>query len=209
MANIFWQNQLFTFLLYCNGQKLDKKILDCGAGGRIPPLAIFKEHGYETYGIEISDEQMKRVNEFEEKNKVKLNIQKGDMKELPFEDDSMSFVYSYNSIFHMNKEDISQTIGEIKRVIKPGGLCFINLASIDDDRFGEGEKVGEGEYLQEEHGDMVLHSYFSHNEAEKIFEKHGLDVVYKEIRVRTGPTRSGGKITLGFIDYIVENKKEI
>ncbi len=40
MKAIFRQNQLFTFLLYCNGQALNKTILDCGAGGNLPPLAI-------------------------------------------------------------------------------------------------------------------------------------------------------------------------
>ncbi len=206
MKTIFRQNQLFTFMLYCNGQELEKEVLDCGAGGRIPPLAIFKDHGYKTYGIEIDDEQIKRANEFEKENDIELNITKGDMRSLPFDDNSMSYAYSYNSIFHMKKEDISKSIGEIKRILKPNGLCFINVISTDDHGYGEGEKVGEGEYLQDEHGGKVIHSYFERNEIEELFKKHNLDVVYREVRVRTGPTRDGGKITLGYIDYILEKK---
>jgi len=36
---------LFDFLNECNKSTLEKKILDCGAGGGAPPLAIF--HGCE------------------------------------------------------------------------------------------------------------------------------------------------------------------
>ena len=119
MKTAFWQSQLYTFLMYCNGHGLEKEILDCGAGGKTPPLAIFKEHGYETCGIEIDDEQIDKANKFEEERGIDLNIQKGDMRDLPFENSSKNYIYSYNSIFHMNKKEVAQTISEIKRVLKP------------------------------------------------------------------------------------------
>ena len=52
MSIIYRQNQLFTFLLYCNSVEVEKSILDCGAGGMLPPLGIFKAQGYETKGID-------------------------------------------------------------------------------------------------------------------------------------------------------------
>ena len=30
---------------------LEKTVLDCGAGGRYPPLALFHQHGYDAFGI--------------------------------------------------------------------------------------------------------------------------------------------------------------
>lgn len=74
MKPIFVQNQLYTFLLYCNGSGLERKILDCGAGGKLPPLAIFKEQGYETHGIDISEKQIAFAKEFEKKHGLELNI---------------------------------------------------------------------------------------------------------------------------------------
>ncbi|WP_066498164.1 class I SAM-dependent methyltransferase [Abyssisolibacter fermentans] len=202
MKPVFRQNQLFTFLLYCNDVKLEKKILDCGAGGNLPPLAIFAEHGYETYGIDISKEQIKRAKIFEEEHNLELGIIEGDMKSLPFEDESVSFIYSYNSIFHMSKEEIGISIKEIYRVLPKGGLAFINFASTRDFRATMGEKVRDGEYLQEEHGEKILHSYFEENEAEKYF--NGFKIIYKENRVREGYASENRKIKLGFIDYIIE-----
>ncbi len=202
MKVAFRQTQLYTFLLYCNGVDLDKKILDCGAGGVLPPLAIFAEHGYETCGIDISKAQIDLAKNFEEKHNLELGIMEGDMKKIPFEDESISFVYSYNSIFHMSKEEIGIAIKEIYRILPKGGLAFINFPSTKDFRSAVGEKIREGEYLQEEHGEKILHSYFEDDEADKYFKD--FKIIYKEKRVRDGYASADRKITLGFIDYIVE-----
>jgi ubiquinone/menaquinone biosynthesis C-methylase UbiE len=208
MRPIFWQSQLTTFLLYCNGTELEKKILDCGAGGRRPPLAIFKDQGYETMGLEISDQSLERTREFESEFGYDLHIQKGDLREIPLKDESMSFVYSYNTIFHLPKAEIKAALHEFNRVIKPGGLCFINLLTTEDHGYGEGEEIRPGEFQQEEMGEQVLHCYHKKDEAEAYFAEAGFDVVYKEIRKRIGPSRAGGKITLGYVDYIVEKIKK-
>ena len=202
MKPVFRQNQLFTFLLYCNDVELEKRVLDCGAGGNLPPLAIFTEHGYKTHGIDISQEQIERAKKFEKEHNLELGIMEGDMKSLPFDDESISFAYSYNSIFHMSKEEIRKVVKEIYRVLPKGGLAFINFASTNDYRAAAGEKVRDGEYIQEEHGEKILHSYFEETEAEEYFE--GFKIIYKENRVREGYVRENMKITLGFIDYIIE-----
>ncbi|MCY6371149.1 methyltransferase domain-containing protein [Clostridium ganghwense] len=66
------------------------------------------------------------------------------MRYLPFEDESISYIYCYNTIFHMKKIDISKAIDEIKRVLKPGGLCFVKFLSVNDFGYGYGEKLGKG-----------------------------------------------------------------
>jgi ubiquinone/menaquinone biosynthesis C-methylase UbiE len=204
MKPIFTQNQLFTFLLYCNGEGLEKNVLDCGAGGMLPPLALFKEHGYETTGIDISEAAIERAEKFQSECGMKLNITKGDMKELLFGDNSFSYCFSYNTIFHMSKEDIKKSLEEMKRVLVPGGLMFVNFVSTTDERCGTGEEVRPGEYYEIEHNEKVLHSYFHENEGEELFKQLGLKRIYKEVRKRTGPKSGGGFVTLGYIDYIVE-----
>ena len=75
---------LLGFLSTCNKTSLKKKVLDCGAGGRSPPLAIFHEHGYECHGIEISKSRMKTAQNYAEQNKLNLNIILGDMRTLQY-----------------------------------------------------------------------------------------------------------------------------
>ena len=201
MNFIFRQTQLYKFLNYCNGINLEKSVLDCGAGGDCPPLALFLDYGYKTYGIEISDSQIEMAETFSKEHNVELNISKGDIRKLPFGDESISYIYSYNTIFHMKKEDIAKAVVEIKRVLKPGGICFINFLSINDCDYGQGEKVGEGEFLQCEGDGKVIHTYYDIEEAEAHFKD--MKILFKENRILER-LYEGEKIKQGYIDYIVE-----
>lgn len=182
---------------------LDKKVLDCGAGGNMPPLHMFQSLGYETYGIEIDEDQLNRADEYQKENDVDLNIQKGDMRELPFEDGSISYAFSYNAIFHMKKEDIRKSLMEIKRVLPSGGLCFFNVLSKEDCGFGEGEALGDGEFYQEEGGSQVIHSYFDYDELDEFL--CDFTILMKERRLRTR-IYNDEFIDLGYIDYIIKKK---
>lgn len=51
MEFMFRQPQLYRFLNFCNEEGLEKTVLDCGAGGNMPPLAAFLEHGYIDYVV--------------------------------------------------------------------------------------------------------------------------------------------------------------
>jgi ubiquinone/menaquinone biosynthesis C-methylase UbiE len=204
MKLVFRQTQLYKFLNYCNQSNLEKIVLDCGAGGNCPPLALFSDFGYKTYGIELSDSQIEKANEFSKVNNIDINISKGNMTSLPFDNESISFIYSYNTIFHMRKTDISKAISEIKRVLKPGGICFVNFLSINDQNFGYGEKSGEGEFFQEEDGQKVIHSYYDINEAEVHFK--GMNILMKENRILERIFEDE-KIKQGYIDYIVQKSE--
>ena len=161
-------------------ENLEKRVLDCGAGGNMPPLYLFRSLGYETAGIEIDEGQIEKACGFCKANSLELNIQKGDMRSLPFADDFFGVVYSYNSVFHMVKADIGTSVQEMIRVLKPGGLCYFNLLSVEDDGYGEGRELEAGEFVQEEGNGEVVHSYFSDGEIDGAI-RHAR-IVYKEKR---------------------------
>jgi SAM-dependent methyltransferase len=160
---------LYTFLSYCNESSLAKEVLDCGAGGPSPPLALFHEHGYRTHGIDISDKQLERAWQFGRANKIDLNIVKGDIRALPHRTDSMSFVYSYASICHMPKRDVAVAMQEITRVLKKGGLCFVSFCSVGDWNLCGEEAQKPGEYPYEEDGEAGIHSIFADTEPDHYF----------------------------------------
>ena len=132
MKKVIWATPLYNFLRECNASPLEKTVLDCGAGGDDPPLQLFYDYGYETCGIEVAENPLKQATNFCKENKVEINILKGDMCRIPFKSESFSFVYSYNAIFFMTKEDIAASMKEIERVLKPEGLCYVNYLSVDD-----------------------------------------------------------------------------
>lgn len=85
---------IYNFLLYTNQYKVEKTVLDCGAGGTRPPLALFFSHGYETYGIDISNTQIARARDFASRNNMVLNIKKEDMRRIPLPNEKFGGVYS-------------------------------------------------------------------------------------------------------------------
>ncbi|TFF95495.1 class I SAM-dependent methyltransferase, partial [Candidatus Thorarchaeota archaeon] len=161
------------------GRAVEKSILDCGAGGPRPPLSLFHFYGFKTYGIEISKARISEADEFCKRNRVDLNIKQGDMRQLPFADESFGYVYSQNSIFHLTKSDTATAMSEMTRVLKPGGLVYVNFLSTEDQGFGEGTRVGPGEWQSIEHGELTIHSYHEVSEPDRYFE--GMDILVKEV----------------------------
>lgn len=54
-----WSKYILMKLIgFCNNTDLEKKVLDCGAGGNRLHLTMFYEQGYKTKGIEISDKSL-------------------------------------------------------------------------------------------------------------------------------------------------------
>lgn len=196
---LFKHVPLYRYLALCNESGLEKSVLDCGAGGDTPPLGMFADYGYTTCGIEMNNEQIERANQFGEKRGQNLNILQGDMRQLPMRDESNSFVYSYNSIFHMRKSDVKEVINEMKRVLKPNGLLFVNFLTLKDFRVGDGNDLGEHQYEQMEDNELVIHSYYDYCEADSMF--NDMELIYKEDRVLERKFE-GEWIRQGFIDYI-------
>lgn len=176
-----WPSHLYRFLKIIEKIPLEKKILDCGAGGPRPPLALFSQHGYETHGIDISNSAITSAQKFSEEHKLGINIIEGDMRKIPFGDESFSFVFTQHSICHLTKRDTKKAIDEITRVLRPGGFCFIDFMSTDSSYYGAeslGKEVGPGEYQYvDEDGDTVLHCFHSDGEPDQYFS--GLKLVHK------------------------------
>jgi SAM-dependent methyltransferase len=204
MQYITRASSLYQFLWHCNESDLEKTVLDCGAAGQFPPLAIFYENGYETHGIDVSMKRIKLSGEFEKKYDMNLNIRYGDMRDLDFEEDAFSFLYSYNSIFHLTKSDTVLAMDEFKRVVKRGGLFFVNFLSTDDFMFGMGEDIGNHQFQQEEHGELAVHSFYEDDEPDELF--NGCRIVRKEKRI-VNREYEGEIIRQAFIDYIIEMRK--
>ncbi|MGL4373711.1 MAG: class I SAM-dependent methyltransferase [Turicibacter sp.] len=202
--DVFKQIPLYRFLMFCNESVLEKQILDCGAGGDFPPLSLFYESGYDTYGVEFDQRQKTKALRYAKSKEQDLKIEQGDMRHLTFKDNYFSFVYSYNSIFHMTKDDVAKSMEELKRVLKPEGLLFVNFLSTEDFRCGIGKAVGSHhEYEQDENEMQLIHSYFETNEADSYFDE--MDIIYKETRV-VERIYEGEKIKQGFVDYIAKKR---
>ena len=199
MNREIYPSALYTFLKFMRENSGGKRILDCGAGGHFPKISLFYANDYEVYGIEIIDEQITKANEYAKKKGINLNIQQGDMRSIPFESEYFDYVYSYNTIFHMSKKDIGIAIDEIYRILKNGGLCYLNLLSCDDSIYGEGEEKHPGEFSQMFGDEEVIHTFFKDDEPDNYFDK--FKILYKQKRTVLINTED---YLESMLDYIVK-----
>ncbi|GGF64332.1 S-adenosylmethionine-dependent methyltransferase [Paenibacillus albidus] len=201
MIEVYKHTPLYRFLLFCNESGLERTVLDCGAGGDSPALGLFASYGYAPTGIEFDPAQLELSGSYAQAKGMDLNILQGDMRQLSFADGSFSFVYSYNSVFHMRKQEVITSIQEMKRVLKPGGLLFANFLTVNDFRCGEGVDLGEHQYEQFDDDLPVIHSYYRADEPDVMFKD--MEVLYKEDRVLER-LYNGERIRQGFVDYIAK-----
>jgi len=159
------------------------KILDCGAGGSVPPLALFHQHGFEAWGIDTSDEQLDKAKQFCEQQGIALHLRTGDMRRIPFEGETFHYVYEHYSMCHLSKQDTALTVNEMHRVLKHQGFCFLGVISADSrPKSRLGQEREPGEYWGEEGGEPTLHSVFSDDEADKLVS--AWEIVSKEKQIK-------------------------
>lgn len=191
---------IYTLLRYVEKYGVERTVLDCGAGGRQPPLALFFLHGYKTYGIDISDSQINRANEFASQHNIELKIRKADMRSIPFNNSFFGCVYSWNSSIHLTKKDTEVAISEMLRVLKDKGFLFVNFIWNEGQGIDLGEERNPGEFWMTFDNEECVHSCFHESEVERIFE--GLELLYKQKRQIT-EKRNGRVVKDAYLDYIV------
>ena len=146
------------------------KILDCGAGGPVPPVALFEQHGFEAWGIDTRQSQLDLARQYCRERGVKLQLRNGDMRRIPFDDETFDYVYEHYSMCHLDRSDTFLAVSEMRRVLKGGGLCFLGVISSDTWPTSLlGEEESPGEFWKHEAGsEPVLHTAFTDGEAAKL-----------------------------------------
>ena len=174
--------EIERFLEFTEKSDFEKKILDCGAGGSNPKIAVFSEKGYESHGVEVSDTQIERAHKYAKDNNLDYKIVKADMRQLPYNDEAFSFVYSHHTIMHLTKAGTKLAIKEMLRVLKKGGLLYVNFQSTESSGLKWGNDIGDNEILDvSEAGkygfEESFHSFYKDDEADELFEE--LKLLYK------------------------------
>lgn len=93
----------------------------CGLGRYNFYLSHF---GIDIIGLDFSEETINHLKEWSKRNGYNLNFITGDVKRLPFEDNSLSGYLSFGVIEHF-EEGPKIVLDEAFRVLKPGGIAII------------------------------------------------------------------------------------
>ncbi len=124
-----------------------KTVLDlgCGAGRHVIYLA---EHGFESYGADISVTALELTKKRLKSGKLEAAIIKCDMKSIPYIDCCFDAVICVQTIYHQRLEEIRKTISEIHRTLKKRGLFLANFHSRRSSKYGKGIEVEEDTFMQ-------------------------------------------------------------
>jgi 2-polyprenyl-6-hydroxyphenyl methylase/3-demethylubiquinone-9 3-methyltransferase len=103
-----------------------KKALEVGCGGGLLTEEIAKM-GFTTTGLDVSLPSLEVAHRHAKENGLEIDYQHGFGDKLPFTDASFDAVFCCDTLEHITNWD--ETVREISRVLKPGGVFFYNTVN--------------------------------------------------------------------------------
>lgn len=116
-----YKDRLFRNLLRVSS---GRRVLEVGCGLGIE-LGKLSRLGFEVTGVDLAPRAVDIANQYLESRKLDGKVEVGNAEALKYSDESFDAVYSSGVLHHT--PDISKAIGEIWRVLKPGGRVLIVL----------------------------------------------------------------------------------
>ena len=102
----------------------DDVILDIGCGGGMN-INRMAQGAKKVYGVDYSIESVNLSKEVNEDliKEGRVEVHEGNVMDLPFEDNSFDIVTAFETVYFW--PEIVKSFGEVKRVLKPGGMFLI------------------------------------------------------------------------------------
>ena len=150
-----------------------KSVLDLGCGVGRNGVFLAKK-GFDVACIDTSESALGIANAWVRKERLtNVKLTRGTMTNLPFDNGCFDAVISISVIHHAVKKDIEQIIAEVYRTLKKNGVFFVNVASVEDPRYGEGKEMEENTFrileAFEEKRFEELHHFFTKQETSEMF----------------------------------------
>jgi tellurite methyltransferase len=123
------------------------RVLDLGCGVGRHALA-FSRAGMDCYGFDRSDSAVASTRERAESEGLKIDLQVGDIKQLPYADGFFDYVLAWNVVFHGSEEETAIAIAEVRRVLRPGGVFQTTMLSKRNIEHGMGTEISPNCWVQ-------------------------------------------------------------
>lgn len=102
--------------------------LGCGVGRHVIHLGGC---GFRMAGIDISPSGIRLTQEACADSRISFEGQVSDMTTVHWPDRTFDAVLSTSTIHHQKREEIIRTLGQVRRVLKPGGLLLVDFPCTD------------------------------------------------------------------------------
>lgn len=116
----------------------------------------------------------------------------GRMDDLPFEDVAFDHVLSWNVIYHGDETILLNTIGEVRRVLKPGGTFMLTMLSkrrlwIDREKLNGPKEISRNTWVFDEDMTDKRHPHYYCGAVEMLALFQGFEVLWMEDREHDRP----------------------
>ena len=155
------------------------RVLEAGCGNG-KNLSSLLGKGLGLYGIDYSPEAVKQARGMVKSRGEKAALSVQDLSSTNFKPGFFDAVVCFHVLGHMLEKEREKAVGEVKRMLKKGGLLFFREFSTKDFRFKKGIEYEKNSFLRR----AILTHYFTDREVkdffksfkEKSFKKHKWNV---------------------------------
>jgi ubiquinone/menaquinone biosynthesis C-methylase UbiE len=161
---------------FCQYLPMGARILDVGcAWGR--DSQAFREAGFNPVGVDLSINMLGTGLKISRQQK----FLQADLRYLPLTDKFVDGIWCVATLLHLKRKEIVRSLKEFHRVLKEGGVCYIQV------KHGDGEETVGGSFSK---GKERYFSYFTEDEIKNYCLLSGLHIIeshtYNE-KDRNGP----------------------
>lgn len=162
------------------------RILDLGAGVGRHALWLAAQ-GFDVVALDAAPEGLAEI---DKSGQVETVL--GRMHDLPFEDGAFDHVLSWNVIYHGDEDILLRTIGEIRRVLKPGGTYLGTMLSkrrlpFEQAKYTGGREIGRNAWVFDAPGTDKIHPHYFCTAAEMLALFSGFEPLWLEDREHDAP----------------------
>jgi ubiquinone/menaquinone biosynthesis C-methylase UbiE len=148
------------------------RLLDagCGSGKYAIPLRM---RGFDVVAVDVSPNALKMAGKSIASRRLDIELLAANVYQMPFSDSSFDVIWCYGVLQHLLLKEREAAISEFLRLLKNGGLLFIEVLGEEDMRFGSSEV--ERNTFSRKNG--IVYHYFSKSELEELLGKFSCNIV--------------------------------
>lgn len=146
-----------------------KEVLDLGIGQGMNSIPLSRL-GYNVTGVDYSTNCVNLC----KKNCPELNLIQSDIRTFFIENNKYDLIMSRRVLHFLHKNDVYEVIENIKNGLKPNGIAYINVFSVEDPKLAQKEHSKNLKFLK---NNMIHHlyndtyvSFFSKKEILSLFK---------------------------------------
>ncbi len=147
--------------------------LGCAHGPDFLPFAA----GFDLHGVDLSGEMLRQGQKYARKFSFSPGLVMADVARLPFAEETFDWALSVATYHHLKRDGTVIALGELHRVLKPGGEAFITVWNRWQSRFW---MRGRETTVPWRTGGETLHRYyylFTYPELEGLVKRAGFRIL--------------------------------